>query len=588
MTDSKIAQWVEESGPRLAAFGVKSLPVGFPVLVCGEQKVRPSETHWHIDLLVPRPLSHLFGDRLCLFRARKRVEEPPPHFKALDRSLGRQRPARTKLGDELDELLSGDDARHNEEARFAVGLYFVPPKPDEKLRAVWSGPVDEARYGRELEALEARSEIDERLEHDRRVSLERDEATRAIEQLQQWGLRMDSTETSSASGLGISPARLHERLRDAGLEYHPSTVAEFLAALDTHLLVILSGPPGYGKTRLVAEVGKLDGVQLTTVRVRPSWHDPADLLGYRNLLNPDRQPHTTDFARSLLAAEQNPDVLHLVLLDELNLAPVEHYFADFLSLLERRDRGKTSTDPASRVPLNYSWPGSGLLEEEHQPIGPEPDAPHLYREVVASLRDRLNQYEGLDGSSVTLPPNLRVVGTVNIDATVELLSPRVVDRSVVVQVGRRREVGDGPEVRLSSEVLQLRPLDELPGWGPGLEALGEQWEDVERDLKAVEGGLEGLGWGVQLSPRRRRQAALMADSLAKVLSSEGEEPPKLILDSLVRTLALPRLMDLDKERCRKALEGLDTALRLTGCLGAQAELTALLDRPHPTISYWMY
>ena len=571
--EENIVSWLDTYDPLPIGHGLRSLPPGYPVLVPGRLvRKRPASAgkppRFFVD--VPAVLQDVVG------ASQIRVIGSSPHLRLL------------------------------EESGFAEVLTFVPSTSGSSgLRsppsfAAWSRPLAPERYQVALRNLEHRRATDDLATLRARVQLVATEQERSAlelqrtrQRLQEWGLFMNPDELSSAAQLGVSPASFHQRLRQAGLQYSASTVAELLAALDTHQLVILSGPPGHGKTRIVRELGKLPGVEEVVVRVRPSWHDPADLLGYQSPLSDpmSARPHVTDFAQALIQAELDQDRLFLVLLDELNLAPVEHYLADFLSLLENRSRWEDRTKRSSWVSLGYSWPTSEPRSTAGQ--GPAvPDAPgagdDVAAVVIAHLLAQLEELQGLSGNRVTLPPNVRLIGTVNVDATVEQLSPRVVDRSVVVQVGGRELPEGAPAPELSAEPLQLRGLSELPAWADDLPTLGPLRDDVRARLDRVREGIQGLGWGVQLSPRRERQAALLADALAKVLGPETPDKGALIADALVRSLVLPRVMDVDRHQAQEALAALETALEEAGCAVALSELRAMCKRPHATVSYWVY
>jgi hypothetical protein len=141
------------------------------------------------------------------------------------------------------------------------------------------------------------------------------------------------------------------------------------------------------------------------VPIRPDWRDSKSLLGYYNPLTETFE--STPFLRFLLRARAHYDELgraalpHFVLLDEMNLARVEYYFADFLSVLEsgRDDDGYTR----------------------------EAVVLHSFRQAVEDAEGRLVP------PSLRLPPNLYVVGTVNVDETTHAFSPKVLDRAFTLE-----------------------------------------------------------------------------------------------------------------------------------------------------------
>ncbi len=172
-----------------------------------------------------------------------------------------------------------------------------------------------------------------------------------------------------------------------GFTFPPLAVRDYYIALKTKPFVILSGISGTGKTRLtelIAEAltGNLSG-QYLLVPVRPDWTDSAALLGYQNPLTD--QYASTPFLDKLMIASQpeNRERAFFICLDEMNLARVEHYFADILSAMETRTR---------TIPL-----------------------------------------QGLPGRTVSLPANVFLTGSVNVDEATHPFSKKVLDRANTIE-----------------------------------------------------------------------------------------------------------------------------------------------------------
>jgi 5-methylcytosine-specific restriction protein B len=204
----------------------------------------------------------------------------------------------------------------------------------------------------------------------------------------------------------VPPAKLCQDfsavLMSAGLTFgkrHAVLVATFLASLLTKPLVLLTGLTGSGKTQIGLKFGEWLGAERRLViPVRPDWTGPEALFGYEDALVPASGdgrkawfvPPPLEF---MLRAAQHPEEPHLLLLDEMNLAHVERYFADFLSGME-----------------------SG-----------EPTLPNLVKEQQAWRLDP----EG--PAALPIPSNLFVVGTVNVDETTYAFSPKVLDRAQTIE-----------------------------------------------------------------------------------------------------------------------------------------------------------
>ncbi len=128
-----------------------------------------------------------------------------------------------------------------------------------------------------------------------------------------------------------------EQLVDAiaakGFIFHPWQVATYITALRTKPFVILAGISGTGKSKLPDLVSKLTSGKCERVSVRPDWTDSSEVLGYVDLNDRFRPGRVLQQAKD---AASDPSQFHVCLIDEMNLARVEHYFAEVLSAIEDR------------------------------------------------------------------------------------------------------------------------------------------------------------------------------------------------------------------------------------------------------------
>lgn len=179
----------------------------------------------------------------------------------------------------------------------------------------------------------------------------------------------------------------------------------FSKSLLTKPFLILTGPSGTGKTRGAVELAKqVCGIEAhRLVAVGADWSDNRHVLGYLNPLETvteeaDTFPiyETTPILDLILHADANPDEPHVLILDEMNLSHVERYFADFLSAMELKDKT---------------------------------DALKLHSAGMARSRTGA-EIRG----SIDFPSNLFVIGTVNIDETTYMFSPKVLDRANVIEI----------------------------------------------------------------------------------------------------------------------------------------------------------
>lgn len=199
-----------------------------------------------------------------------------------------------------------------------------------------------------------------------------------------------------------------------------------LTAIRAKPFVLLAGLSGTGKSRLVRTLAfqtcrdsELQGHptkpgNFELIPVRPNWHDSAELMGYVSRINREKYI-TTAFLKFVAKAWRYEDIPFFLCLDEMNLAPVEQYFAEYLSLLETRSfiNGKLVTD--------------FLIAKS------DFENPALYDQIRTDL--------GLSGDArfsdgIQLPSNLVVIGTVNMDETTHSFSRKVLDRAMTIEMNK--------------------------------------------------------------------------------------------------------------------------------------------------------
>lgn len=192
----------------------------------------------------------------------------------------------------------------------------------------------------------------------------------------------------------------------SGLHYDIRDFINFHTSVKCGNLVILSGLSGTGKSRIVDMYANAIGIQTTDadkrllfIPVRPSWNDDSDLLGYVDLVHMVYRPSDSGFVDFLVRAQkdENKDNIYIVCFDEMNLARVEHYFSQFLSLLER---------PVSQRVLQ------------------------LYDDQYSGKLYNSKEYP----SSINIRENVKFIGTVNIDESTYHFSDKVLDRANVIEL----------------------------------------------------------------------------------------------------------------------------------------------------------
>jgi hypothetical protein len=345
-------------------------------------------------------------------------------------------------------------------------------------------------------------------------------------------------------------------------------LANFHALLCTGDLIVLSGLSGSGKTNLVKSYADATGNEARIVPVKPNWTSAEDLLGFHNPLQ--RAYATTPFIEALFEASRDPERLYLICLDEMNLARVEYYFADFLSRLEDR-RAPTielyPDDEAGHVMtelrvLMQTLTGLALDLGSANLATLLADGP-----TMAQLAERLGLGDGesfaqmharvrrmLSGAltvpaRLPIPANVRFVGAINMDDTTHYLSPKVLDRAHVLQFQSpldywelvSKEVGeaDPPTHGIRIPAGAFPPRGEYPPYrrdDPIAAKLNEYRESFLAPL------------GIELGMRPLRQAIHYRDRLADVFEGEGLD--LLALNNFLRQKVFPRFSFDGKQSAR--------------------------------------
>ena len=211
----------------------------------------------------------------------------------------------------------------------------------------------------------------------------------------------------------------------------------YLTALRTKPFMLLAGISGTGKSRIVRKLAQATTTQpyaneydrwsdnrpenFDLIQVKPNWHNSMDVVGFYS--NISKKYEFTPFVEFIVKAWQHKDTPYFLCLDEMNLAPVEEYFAEFLSAIESRstdENGDYVTDPIIKPFKDF---GKEACEEMLK---------HLLGEAHHTESNPLAQQFSEKG--LTLPPNLMVMGTVNMDETTFTFSRKVLDRAMSVEM----------------------------------------------------------------------------------------------------------------------------------------------------------
>lgn len=243
---------------------------------------------------------------------------------------------------------------------------------------------------------------------------------------------------------------------------HTKSYKKYLLALRTKPFLLLAGISGTGKSRIVREFAfkscpkYLQDEDGTTpgnycmIEVKPNWHDSTELLGYYSNLSKEYQ--FKKFVKFLVKAKMYPDVPFFVCLDEMNLAPVEQYFAEVLSILETR---KHPRNPETKEVDMKTIKTEVIVEAKYfqqlgkmsifknketgDPLKQKLTDRDIYMKLYGideekDINEEVGNKTELTTLGLTLPGNVLIIGTVNMDDTTHQFSRKVIDRAMTIEM----------------------------------------------------------------------------------------------------------------------------------------------------------
>lgn len=183
-------------------------------------------------------------------------------------------------------------------------------------------------------------------------------------------------------------------------------IVNFHTSIKSNLLTILAGLSGTGKSRIIRAYAEALGIdadpdqshsRFKFISVKPSWQDDSDLLGFADTMNNNYRPSDSGLVDTLIKAREDSNQIYLIVLDEMNLARVEYYFSQFLSVLERDSNERYLT---------------------------------LYNDYLAARLYNSTIYP----PKLLIPENVRFIGTMNIDESTFELSDKLLDRANIIKL----------------------------------------------------------------------------------------------------------------------------------------------------------
>ncbi|MGL4853227.1 MAG: McrB family protein [Phocaeicola sp.] len=348
----------------------------------------------------------------------------------------------------------------------------------------------------------------------------------------------------------------------------------YLTAIRTKPFLLLAGISGTGKSRIVRELAfkscpsYLQDRDKTTpgnycmIEVKPNWHDSTELLGYYSNLSEGYQ--FKKFVQFLVKAKMYPEVPFFVCLDEMNLAPVEQYFAEVLSVLETRKSVDTSDGRVIKTGViveaqHFQQLGkiTGLVKVTGSDYNQHFTDREIYMKLCSldkteGIKSEVGNKKELITEGLTLPHNVIIIGTVNMDDTTHQFSRKVIDRAMTIEMngGNLRDMFGGSKnldylddekqqewqrafrqnYVTADEVLETHPTDEAQI----VELLPTKLEEINKALK---------GTPFEVSYRVLNELTIMVGVILDK-QKEGEVFEEIVnraIDAILLMKILPRI-----------------------------------------------
>lgn len=398
-----------------------------------------------------------------------------------------------------------------------------------------------------------------------------------------------------------------------------STDFDYIAAIKAKPFLILGGFSGTGKSQKVKELAfatcpcdstlnlsETSPGNYLLVSVKPNWHDSTDLFGFESSVNGNY--FVTDFMRFLVKAKmyEAEKVPFFVCIDEMNLAPVEEYFAEFLSVIESRKL--TSNGRIVTAPLVSNEVFSKKYENAEfnifmslglQTTNEEWDAAdinELGKDEQDAVFERQDIVYWLKTEGLTIPQNVVIVGTVNMDDTTNSFSRKVIDRAMTFemlveeitdeffdapkQLGYVKEPLDGE--MFISDIVRADEVGSLES--------GEPWITPD-DRSQLKDFINGINEDMEGSPFKVSYRVLNETILLYFakwhLHDNYEEYEELaaddfvelsnVFDAILMQKVLPRI-EGDYDKCNTLLENLKERAEQNGWEHSVAKIEEMIDR----------
>jgi MoxR-like ATPase len=332
--------------------------------------------------------------------------------------------------------------------------------------------------------------------------------------------------TKELNNAKLYVSEIQKRLLENGRKLSFNDVTNLVLTINQSFLTIIAGAPGVGKTSLVEKLSKSYGLNekfgYLEIACAKGWTSSKDLIGFFNPLSNVFQPAKTKLKDALQKSEDYPHAPYIVLLDEANLSPIEHYWSDFIKLAD----------------LNYP------------------------RNIKIS-----------DSKEIKFGKGFRFVATINHDHTTEALSNRLIDRASIIQLDKpdKNSIVDAyMDDKVISSIFNLIELENL--FTPT-----SKWKSdatlIENTLEGIKEKIEKNNTGIIISPRKH--IAIL--KYCKVATGLLEGNSYVALDYAVSQHILP-LINGRGEDFEKMLYSLKEDLNSKGMAKSEKLLNKIIER----------
>lgn len=357
---------------------------------------------------------------------------------------------------------------------------------------------------------------------------------------------------------------------------------DLYSAMRTKPFLLLAGISGTGKSRIVKQMAfescpSIDALRkdptspgnYQLVEVKPNWHDSTEVLGYESEIGGSHYvatPFVKFLVKAMLYEGKAP---FFVCMDEMNLAPVEQYFAEFLSVLESRKLidGKITSEPLIKADIFEKYESTLKAELFNLPKAAVTSYGTDTSDTAELYGDFNTVYDRLKAEGLRIPSNLIVIGTVNMDETTHQFSRKVIDRAMTIEMNIEdaetpfKDFFEGGDALHYYDVPHPQDLF-LPKVVQAADALAQLSEDDAEYLKAsVPQLLFGLNTALNGTPFKI--AYRVQNELVLYFYSLRQEKPEetannllaKAMDAILMMKVLPRI-EGDEDLLEKPLKAL--------------------------------